>query len=102
MTGRLEVGGLALVIRCAENPEMVGKCVTLERRVAPGEAVRFGGMSFRPAKDVCWIVSGDGLQSFNAYRGNRSVPYAGFAERNLMPLRGDEQPQLQRVEELTT
>lgn len=94
---KFKAGDLALVVRCKDAPEMVGKCVELV------EFVRFGDLpshdsGWSPFSEDAWLVTGESLVAMTRY-GLQPAEFTAFAERCLLPLRGDFHPEQQKAKE---
>lgn len=84
MKGELKAGGLALVIY-ADNPEDIGKCVTLLHFVQPGELFTApDGMACRWRENypASWLVAGD----IYADKGKEINGWGMFGTSSLMPI----------------
>ena len=90
MKGELKAGGLALVVRSTDLPE-VGRVVTLLRRVNPGDEFTAPDGHFcrwQACNPAAWLVAGE-VQS-NMPSGQVFYGWAVFPPTHLMPLDGDE------------
>ena len=90
MKGELKAGGLALVVRSTDLPE-VGRVVTLLRLVNPGDEFTAPDGHFcrwRACNPAAWLVAGE-VQS-NMPGGQVFYGWAVFPPTHLMPLDGDE------------
>lgn len=92
---KFKVGDLALVKKCSDAPELVGKCVELVEFLSPGSEHEEYGLITEPA----WIASGSELVCMTVVFGLMPNETAAFAEHLLMPLRGDFQPEQQKAKE---
>lgn len=97
MSHQFKAGDLALIKRDKSDYNLM-KQVELIEFVNPGETYNIPGLDKNirnVAKSSVWVVSGDVV--------SQDIGVTGFcqkAERNLMPLRGDFQPEREREEEL--
>jgi len=92
---RFKAGDLALIVGCDYASSNIGKCVELVMLVQSNEEYSFGGLDVINANNCpVWIVVGD----VNGVAG--SPGWIQKAEQNLMPLRGDFQPESERTAEL--
>jgi len=87
MDGKLEVGGMALTL-IDLPPVMAGSVVELLERITKGDYVDTPSGRY-VAKGDGWICAHD-LAPLNA----------AYADKSLMPLRGDFQPERQRSKEV--
>lgn len=91
----LKAGGLALVIASGNNRE-IGKSVTLVKQLADGEFYKFPNGSSYSMKSstgqAIWVVSGD----VSVYTSKPSSGLSIFPSRCLMPINGDESPDVLR------
>lgn len=95
-------GDLALIVnsRTVAGELLIGKCVELVMRIAAGEKVFFDGMYWRPLDADGWIVSGDSLLMVKHDGSVVQNQFCMFAEKNLIPLRGDFAPEQQKSREV--
>lgn len=93
----LKAGDLALIVGFTTKDINVGKSVCLIQRLMPNE--QFTGPDGAPyvasADSVGWTVYGGGF--VDAHDGS---DWGCVAERHLMPLRGDFQPERQKSREV--
>jgi hypothetical protein len=89
MAHEFKPGDLALVVLSRTGLNL-GKCVTVERRVAAGERVNIAKGVDLLATVPAWLVSGELEDVFHGQ--HLSVKQHAFEDRGLMPLKGDEQP----------
>lgn len=83
---RFKAGDLALIVNCSE-PSNIGKCVELIEFVPAGGDYVMRGRGWINASGIpVWVVSGD-------VEGVAGHGWAQKSEQNLMPLRGDFQPE---------
>jgi hypothetical protein len=92
MNHEFKPGDLAMIKICRSIPEMVGKCVELHLRLEANQQVWFGGLLWLADGVPAWIVSGEGLSRLTVDDKAISSPFAFLGEFQLMPLRGDEDP----------
>lgn len=97
---KFKAGDLALVVGCQTIDHNVGKIVELMHFVKSDEVITIDGQKFRAAKDA-WIVSGDSVGWWSLKRECMVIGHHGMiAEKHLMPLRDDFQPEQQKAMEL--
>lgn len=89
---QFKAGDLALVWKCDEAPEMVGKCVELVQYLPAGSELD----EWETIPVDSWLVRGDGLIAATVGIGMIPVDETIFAEKLLMPLRGDFTPETER------
>ena len=92
MNHEFKPGDLAMITICRSIPDMVGKCVELHLRAEANQQVWFAGMPWLADGVAAWIVSGEGLSRRTIDGEVASSPFAFLGECQLMPLRGDEDP----------
>lgn len=91
---RFKAGDLAIVIKCNDAPELVGKCVELVEFVKFG-CTPFSDQGWNPFDCDAWLVTGEGLLAMNGH-GLVPAKFTAFPEGLLMPLRGDFTPEEMR------
>lgn len=91
-----KAGDLALVINDDRYPQNIGLCVQLSEFVQPdGEYWTPDGRHVENGSgEAVWVVVADGLTS------STGSGYCQKVERNLMPLRGDFQPDQEMTREV--
>lgn len=104
MNNQFKPGDLALVLGGIQVNPNTGKCVELVRcAVGPACLDVNGGTNWVdvPAGLKVWVVTGDGLIGEMTASGKtfHTLEHV-FPERNLMPLRGDFQPERQQSREV--
>lgn len=90
----LEAGMLAMIIGSRNNPENVGKVVTLVRFLKEGEYLEEADAIIM---DDAWVVSGENIRCFMecGETGEPIVEFNNFGAvvpYNLMPIRPEEDP----------
>ena len=88
MSSRLQVGGLALIIKGATSDKNVGKVVELTSYLGDHKSITDAWFTDGTVLDNVWVIESDDLVC--AY-GN-STPFIYCESKNLMPL-GDQQTQ---------
>ncbi|MDG9785383.1 hypothetical protein [Metapseudomonas otitidis] len=95
---KFKPGDLALIVNCYE-PENIGKCVELVELVPNGCTYESGEFEVTNGSGMSlWHVAGDIRTVFDD--GDVMVGHAQKAECNLMPLRGDFQPEQEKAKEV--
>lgn len=99
MNNQFKSGDLALIVGFNKSPVNLGKACELIAFMQPGERIDyqhgdFGGFRHTGTQPG-WLVSGDGLISSSGNAGHTLV-----LQNNLMPLRGDFAPELQKSQEV--
>lgn len=100
MSQQFKQGDLALIVDC-KVPELIGRTVELVRQVDAGG-------SFETEKNIwinlsegpAWLVSGDGLIRMDPAGGMHGCEWTLIADRKLIPLRGNFQPERQKSQEV--
>lgn len=93
----LKPGDLALIAFCKVAPEMVGRCVELVARLDPEETYgEFYNFTSHPA----WVISADDLLSMDCLGVLSRCDESVIHEKDLLPLRGDFQPEQQKSREV--
>lgn len=97
---KFKAGDLALIVDCI-LPELIGRVVELVQRVPPGLSARAGERNWRNmGNDDSWIVTGAGLFCLTVSGNIEPDRFTLIAEKKLMPLRGDFQPERQKSQEV--
>jgi len=98
MSHQFKPGDLALIIKSIKRPENIGKACELLAFLVPGDRLEFEHNGLRAITHVgehpAWLVAGDGVIGSNG-----DVGFALVRPSNLMPLRGDFQPEQQKAKE---
>jgi len=97
---QLEPGVLALIIS-SRNEENIGRVVTVVRFAYKGERINQGAAGYAEADDDDVIVDGEIVVSkTHDPRIKNTVSRHVFGRRDLMPLRGNFQPEQQKSREV--
>lgn len=92
-------GDPAIIIGYTTSPTNLGKSCELVAFLSPGERIDFAVNGFGGVRHIGdragWFVVGDALVSTSGSHG-----YTIVLEKNLMPLRGDFQPEQQKSQEV--
>lgn len=101
MSHQFKPGDLALIVN-SKITENIGRVVELVRRTDENIIkTPDGGVFANPDRLACWVVAGDSLKATRVLDGTESFnSFGAAAERNLMPLRGDFQPERQKSQEV--
>lgn len=98
MSHQFNPGDLALIIKSVKRPENIGKACELLAFLVPGDRLEFDHNGLRAITHVgerpAWLVAGDGVIGSNG-----DVGFALVLPSNLMPLRGDFEPEQQKAKE---
>lgn len=102
MSHQFKPGDLALIVRCA-IPSEIGKSVEIAYEMPPGcPVIEFAGRHWvNPFSERIWIVSGELLLVRNHAKGRYEISdHAAYMGGDLMPLRGDFEPEQQKAKEV--
>ncbi|BAP80928.1 hypothetical protein MT1_3753 [Pseudomonas sp. MT-1] len=94
-------GDLALIVN-SKITENIGRVVELVRSTDE-EIIQApdGGVFANPDRLACWVVAGEALKATRVLSGAESFNrFGAAAEKNLMPLRGEFQPERQQSREV--
>lgn len=101
---QFKVGDLALVVRCKQVPENIGRVVELVQYLTPGDLyVAPSNGETRYSQGYGWLVVGN-VKGMGLNHGDGMVffeeGHALFRETSLMPLRGDFAPEREKSSEV--
>lgn len=100
MSHQFKPGDLALVVAC-KIPELIGKVVELVEMIPAGGTTKTGDREWEnKTNDAAWLVTGPGLLCLTVKGNVEPDTFTSIAERKLMPLRGDFQPERQKSQEV--
>jgi hypothetical protein len=102
MNNQFKAGDLAIITNCW-FPENIGRVVELSfiapagcRYVSPE-----GFVNYNTSGVDVWVVTAQGIYTSDHQRGKTNAGWTQKAERNLMPLRGNFAPDLQKSHEVS-
>lgn len=98
---KFKPGDLALVIK-ANHEENLGKVVTLIRSTSENVIdCGDGSKTVNPNKLICWVIQHEELVTTNELFGFKLKSSTGACPESwLMPVRGDFQPEKEKVKEV--